>query len=108
MICAGLILGYVRRPAGAEYFREGLFKWFLFGIAISFHPRIDLAAHVGGAVVGALMGLLLATQDQARRLPGWLWLQGVPWSTPSTTKRKRFSLKKWRRTVKISIRISMR
>lgn len=74
LICAGLILGYVRRPVGAEYFREGLFKWFLFGIAISFHPRIDLAAHLGGAVVGALMGLGLATRDQARRLPNWLWL----------------------------------
>ncbi|MBW2732588.1 MAG: rhomboid family intramembrane serine protease [Deltaproteobacteria bacterium] len=74
LIAAGLILGYVRRPAGAEYFREGLFKWFLFGIAISFHPQIDMAAHLGGAVVGALMGLGLATKNQARQLPAWLWV----------------------------------
>ena len=76
LIAAALVLGYLRRAAGSAYFREGLFKWALFGLVMSLLPGIDLAAHLGGAVAGALCGALLATEGEVRRwrAPARLWL----------------------------------
>jgi rhomboid protease GluP len=74
LIAAALTLAYVRKAPGTSFFKEGLLKWAVFGIVISFLPGIDLAAHLGGALFGGLLGLGMATADQARRLPDRLWL----------------------------------
>lgn len=74
LIGAALVLGYVRKAPGAGFFREGLLKWALFAVVMSLLPGIDLAAHLGGAAVGAALALGLATESQARRIPDRVWL----------------------------------
>ena len=74
LIGAALALAYIRRAPGTSFFKEGLMKWALFGIVMSLLPGIDLAAHLGGAFSGGILGLILATTDQARRGPRWLWI----------------------------------
>lgn len=74
LIATALILGYVRKFPGATIYREGLLKWAILALILSFIPGIDLAAHLGGAVAAVGMALLLAPESQARRLSKKLWL----------------------------------
>ncbi len=74
LIAGALTLAYVRKAPGTSFFKEGLLKWALFGVVMSFLPGIDLAAHLGGALFGSLLALGMATRDQARRLSDRLWL----------------------------------
>jgi rhomboid protease GluP len=74
LIATALILGYLRKFPGATAYREGLLKWAILGLILSFIPGVDLAAHLGGAVVAGVMALFLAPEGQARRLPKRFWL----------------------------------
>jgi hypothetical protein len=48
-------------------------QWAVYGLVMGFMFRFDNAAHLGGLVSGALLGLLLADAQSARRAPGPLW-----------------------------------
>ena len=75
LIGAALTLTYIRKVPGSSFFSEGLLKWALFGLVMSLLPGIDLAAHIGGALIGFGMALAMGTADRrARHLSKGLWL----------------------------------
>jgi rhomboid protease GluP len=47
--------------------RQDMVYWLLYGLAMSFFPGISMAAHVGGAVVGAALAFVLQDQDHLRK-----------------------------------------
>lgn len=69
LIGAALVFAYVRKLPGTHFFKEGLIKWAIFGVIISFMPGIDLMAHLGGAVVGGALALILMPPESKKALP---------------------------------------
>lgn len=46
--------------------RQDMVYWLLYGLAMSFFPGISMAAHVGGAVVGAALAFVLQDYEHLR------------------------------------------
>jgi rhomboid protease GluP len=67
LIGALAVYGYRRRDTLGQSLRQDMIYWLLYGLAISFFPGISLAAHVGGALVGAALAWFLPDQQQLRR-----------------------------------------
>lgn len=64
----------VRRGAAAQELRARFVPWMVFSLIMGFaSPRIDNAAHLGGLVAGALLGLVLGEKDLARRRGSLVW-----------------------------------
>jgi rhomboid protease GluP len=49
-------------------------RWLIFGAILLFIPNIDNAAHVGGAVTGAILGLVVEAGEPRTRA-GEMWLR---------------------------------
>jgi rhomboid protease GluP len=54
-----LVYGRYRSGPAGRAIAEQLMRWLIFGIILLFIPNIDNAAHVGGAVTGALLALVV-------------------------------------------------
>lgn len=67
LIATVLVAGYIRKLPGTLHLREGMMRWAIYGLIFSFLPQVDLAAHLGGAVGGGAMALILSTDTQRRR-----------------------------------------
>ncbi len=74
LIGVSLTAGYLKKSRGTRELRAGLGKGLVYGLVFSLLPGVDLMAHLGGGVAGALLGLLLADREQARRVSDRLWL----------------------------------
>ncbi|MCA9665807.1 MAG: rhomboid family intramembrane serine protease, partial [Myxococcales bacterium] len=75
LMAAAVVAGYVRRIPGSDELRGGnLVKWIVLACVLSFLPRVDYFAHLGGGVAGALLTFFYAPRTQVRRLPDRLWL----------------------------------
>ncbi len=58
LIGLAIVAGVLRRSRVGEL-RTGLVKWALYGVIFSLLPGVDLVAHLGGGLAGALFGALL-------------------------------------------------
>lgn len=57
----------------ARRFSDDLMRWAVFGLLMSLAPGIDMAAHAGGLVAGALGGLFIGRRPGASPLVERLW-----------------------------------
>lgn len=67
LIGALAIYGYRRRDTLGQSLRQDMVYWLVYGLAISFFPGISMAAHIGGALVGAALAFFLPDQEQLRQ-----------------------------------------
>lgn len=67
LIAALAVYGYKRRDTLGRSLRQDMIYWLLYGLAISFLPGISMAAHAGGAVVGAALASVLPDEEQLRQ-----------------------------------------
>ncbi len=69
----GLCVAHAVHRRDAEL-KARFLPWVIYGLIIGFASgRVDNAAHVGGLVTGALLGIVLGDEGQVRRLPRWAW-----------------------------------
>ena len=61
----GFVIVYGRYRAGpsARALSEHLMRWLMFGVIMLFVPGIDNAAHIGGLITGAVMGLFMTPEE---------------------------------------------
>jgi rhomboid protease GluP len=69
-----LVYGRYRSGPAGRAIAEQLMRWLIFGAILLFIPNIDNAAHVGGAVTGAILGLVVEAGEPRTRA-GEMWLR---------------------------------
>lgn len=72
----GLLVGHAVRWRGrsAREVRAQIVPWIMYTLIIGFASTgIDNAAHLGGLIGGALLGMVMADRDQSKRLPQAVW-----------------------------------
>jgi len=70
-----VVFGRYRSGPAGRAISDQLMRWLLYGLLMFFIPGIDSAAHVGGLVPGALLGLVLVPQEPRTRAgEAWLWI----------------------------------
>jgi membrane associated rhomboid family serine protease len=73
---SGAIFGLIAALAAHGYRHSNLalqqytVSWLLYGLAMSFSPRVSMAGHVGGAIIGALLGWFMPDEDTLRQSIG--------------------------------------
>jgi len=69
-----IVYGRFRSGAAGRAIADQLTRWLVYGVVMFFIPGIDSAAHVGGFVPGALLGLVLDPgPPRSRALDAALW-----------------------------------
>jgi rhomboid protease GluP len=67
LIAALAVYGYRRNDEYGRYLRQSMLYWLFYGLAISFFPGVSMAAHAGGALVGAGLAFVLKDIDELRQ-----------------------------------------
>jgi membrane associated rhomboid family serine protease len=66
LIAAVAVYGYRHNAALQQY----ALTWLLYGLAMSFSPRVSMAGHVGGAIAGAVLAWFLPDEAKLRQSIG--------------------------------------
>jgi rhomboid protease GluP len=70
-----VVYGRFRSGPAGRAISEHLMRWLMYGLFMFFIPHIDSAAHVGGLIPGALLGLVLDPREPRTRAgEAWLWV----------------------------------
>jgi rhomboid protease GluP len=70
-----VVFGRYRAGPSARALSDHLMRWLMFGLFMFFVPGIDSAAHVGGLIPGAALGLFLEPgEPRSRAGEAMLWL----------------------------------
>jgi rhomboid protease GluP len=73
-----IVFGRYRGGTGGRALSQYLSRWLIFAAIMLFIPKIDNAAHIGGGLAGALLGLLLDPEERAGA-PGEAWVRIFTW-----------------------------
>lgn len=73
LIGLAAVWGWRRGGSLGEGIRAQMVQWALYGLVMGYMFRFDNAAHLGGLLSGALMGMLLGDAQSARRSGDRLW-----------------------------------
>ncbi|NOT61596.1 MAG: rhomboid family intramembrane serine protease [Acidobacteria bacterium] len=58
---------YRRDNVLGKGFQQFMMMWLLYGVAMSFNPRVSWQGHLGGALVGAVLAFLMPAEDIYRQ-----------------------------------------
>ncbi len=73
MIGYGVVHGRIRGGTMYRAFSDNLMRWAVFGLLLSLVPGVDMAAHAGGFVSGAIAGLFIGRSGVVRPAVDRLW-----------------------------------
>lgn len=73
-----IVFGRYRGGASGRALSQYLSRWLIFAAIMLFIPRIDNAAHLGGGLAGAILGLFLDPEDRASA-EGEAWVRIFTW-----------------------------